>query len=116
MTEQLEAELRAALRERADQVPAASIARLRHFDYHPRTRRLRQPVAIGALASAAGTAGAVAIVISLSAGAVGFGLHPANAFDAPALSETTIATAPAVPAVANAPIAIGGLSRRVRGW
>ena len=69
MTEQLEAELRAALRERADQVPAASIARLSHFDYHPRTRRLRQPVAIGALASAAGTAGAVAIVISLSAGA-----------------------------------------------
>ena len=69
MTEQLESELRAALRERADQVPAASTARLSHFDYHPRTRRLRPPVAIGALASAAGTAGAVAIAISLSAGA-----------------------------------------------
>ena len=40
MTEQLESELRAALRERADQVPAASIARLSHLDYHPRTRRL----------------------------------------------------------------------------
>jgi hypothetical protein len=69
MTEQLESELRAALRERADQVPATSIARLTHVDYHPRTRLLRQPLAIGALASAAGTAGAVAIVISLSAGA-----------------------------------------------
>ena len=69
MTEQLETELRAALRERAAQVPAASIARLTHLDYHPRTRQLRPPVAIGALATAAGTAGAVAVVISLSAGA-----------------------------------------------
>jgi hypothetical protein len=69
MTEQLENELGAALRERAAQVPAASIARLTHVDYHPRTRRLRPPLAIGAFASAAGTAGAVAVVISLSAGA-----------------------------------------------
>jgi hypothetical protein len=69
MIEQLESELRAALRERAAQVPAASIARLAHNDYHPRTRRLRPPVAIGAVASVAGAAGAVAIVISLSAGA-----------------------------------------------
>jgi hypothetical protein len=68
MTEQLESEVRAALRERAAQVPAASIARLAHQDYHPRTRRLRPPMAIGAFATA-GTAGAVAIVISLSAGA-----------------------------------------------
>jgi hypothetical protein len=69
MTDQLEPALRAALQERAAEVPAASVARLHHLDYHPRTRRLRPPVAIGALASAAGTAGAVAIVISLSAGA-----------------------------------------------
>jgi hypothetical protein len=69
MTDQLETELRAALRERASQIPTASIARLTHLDYHPRTRRLRPPVAIGALATAAGTAGAVAVVISLSAGA-----------------------------------------------
>jgi len=69
MTERLQTELRAALRERAAQVPAASIARLTHLDYHPRTRRLRPPVAIGALAGAAGTAGTVAVVISLSAGA-----------------------------------------------
>ena len=59
----------AGLRERAAEVPAASVARLVHHDYHPRTRRIRPPLAIGALASAAGTAGAVAVVISLSAGA-----------------------------------------------
>jgi hypothetical protein len=69
MTDQLQTELRAALRERAAQVPAASVVRLAHLDYHPRTRRLRPPVAIGALVGAAGTAGAVAVVISLSAGA-----------------------------------------------
>jgi hypothetical protein len=69
MTEQLESELRAALRERAAQVPAASIAHLSHLDYHPRTRRVKPPLAIGALASAAGAAGAVAVVVSLTAGA-----------------------------------------------
>jgi uncharacterized membrane protein YgcG len=75
MTEQLEAEVRAALRERAAQVPAASIARLTHIDYRPRTRRLeppwrvRPPLAIGALTTAAGTAGAVAVIVSLTAGA-----------------------------------------------
>ncbi len=69
MTDQLEAEVRAALRERAAQVPTASIARLTHLDYRPRTRRLRPPVAIGALTTAAGTAGAVAVIVSLTAGA-----------------------------------------------
>ena len=69
MNEQLETELREAFRDRAAQVPAASIARLTHHDYHPRARRLRPPLAIGAFATAAGTAGAVAVVISLSAGA-----------------------------------------------
>src|SRR5580704_4690725 len=75
MTEQLEAEVRAALHERAAQVPAARIARLTHTDYHPRTRRLgpprrvRPPLAIGALTTAAGTAGAVAVIVSLTAGA-----------------------------------------------
>ena len=68
MTEQLEAEVRAALRERAAHVPTASIARLTHLDYHPRTRRLRPPLAIGALTSAAG-AGTVAVIVSLTAGA-----------------------------------------------
>ncbi|HTP18436.1 MAG TPA: hypothetical protein VMJ65_02460 [Solirubrobacteraceae bacterium] len=66
MTDQTE--LRAALRERAAHVPASSIDRLVHHDYHPRTRLMRPPVAIGALATA-GAAGAVAVVISLSAGA-----------------------------------------------
>lgn len=69
MTEQLEAEVRAALRDRAAQVPEANIARLTHLDYQPRTRRLGPPVAIGALTTAAGTAGTVALIVSLTAGA-----------------------------------------------
>ncbi len=69
MTEQLESELRTALREHAAQVPAASIDRLSHVDYRPRTRRLRPSLAIGGLASVAGVAGAAAVVISLTAGA-----------------------------------------------
>ena len=69
MNEQLEAAVRAAVRERAAGVPASTIARLTRLDYHPRTRRLRPPLAIGAVASAAGAAGAVAVVISLTAGA-----------------------------------------------
>ena len=69
MTEQLESELRTALREHAAQVPAASIDRLRHVDYRPRTRRVRPSLAIGGLASVAGVAGAAAVVISLTAGA-----------------------------------------------
>jgi uncharacterized membrane protein YgcG len=68
MTDQLEAHVRAALRERAAQVPTASVARLTHLDYHPRTRRLRPPLAIGALTTAAG-AGTVAVIVSLTAGA-----------------------------------------------
>jgi hypothetical protein len=69
MTDQLETELREAFRDRAAQVPSSSIARLTQRDYHPRTRGLRPPLAIGAFATAAGTAGAVAVVISLGAGA-----------------------------------------------
>jgi hypothetical protein len=69
MTEQLEADLRALLHERAADVPAATVARLTHLDYHPRIRRLRPRLAIGGLAGAAGAAGAVAAVISLTAGA-----------------------------------------------
>lgn len=70
MTDQLETQVRAALSERADEVPAASIARLTHLDYQPRTRRLRPPLAIGAFsAAAAGAAGAAVVIVSLTAGA-----------------------------------------------
>src|ERR1700682_1078480 len=49
-------------------------------------------------------------------GKVGDGVQPANAFEAPAPSETTATTAPAVPAApASALIASGGRTRRVRG-
>jgi hypothetical protein len=68
MTDQLETELREALQARAAQVPAHAGERLKRHDYHPRTRRLRPPVAIGAVATGA-AAGAAAVVISLGAGA-----------------------------------------------
>lgn len=68
MNEQLESDLRATLRDRASLVPAASVTRLTARDYRPRTRRLRPPLAIGAVASAA-AAGALTLVITLGAGA-----------------------------------------------
>jgi hypothetical protein len=69
MTDQLESDLRAALHERADRVPGTTIGRLTSVDYRPRTRRLPQPVALGALASTAAGAGVLAVIVSLGAGA-----------------------------------------------
>jgi hypothetical protein len=68
MTNHLETDLREALQAGAAQVPASAAERLTRHDYHPRTRRLRPPVAIGALATGA-AAGTAAVVISLGAGA-----------------------------------------------
>jgi hypothetical protein len=68
MTDQLETDLREALRARAAQVPESAAVRLTRQDYHPRTHRLRPPLAIGALATGA-AAGTAAVVISLGAGA-----------------------------------------------
>ena len=67
MNEQLESDLRAALRARAGQVPAAAVTRLTGLEYRPRTRRWRPPVTLGALA-AAGAAASVAVIASLGAG------------------------------------------------
>ena len=69
MNDQLQSDLREAMRARAAQVPAAAAVRLTRLDFHPRTRRMRPPVAIGALAGAAAAAGALTLVISLGAGA-----------------------------------------------
>ena len=69
MTNELESDLRATLRERAAQVPAMSAARLAQLDYRPRTRGLRPPLAIGGAAGAAGAAAAVVAVVSLGVGA-----------------------------------------------
>jgi hypothetical protein len=62
MIEQLESELRSALRARADELPEAAARRVRARDYGPRTRDLRPPVAAGVLVSAAAAAAAVALV------------------------------------------------------
>ena len=69
MNDQLESDLRAAMRERAGLVPNAAVLRLSRADYHPRRSRLRPPVAIGATATAGAAAGVAALVISLGAGA-----------------------------------------------
>jgi hypothetical protein len=69
MTDQLESDLRHALHARAGEVPATSLTRLTGVDYRPRTRGLRSPVAIGALAGGAGAAGAAVALVSLTAGA-----------------------------------------------
>lgn len=62
MIDQLESELRSALRDRADELPTAARARVRARDYHPRTRDLRPPVAAGVLTTAAAAAAAVALL------------------------------------------------------
>jgi hypothetical protein len=62
---QLETELRAALHERAARVHASP--ELLAADYHPRTRRVSAPLAVGGALAAA--AGAVAVALSLAGGA-----------------------------------------------
>jgi hypothetical protein len=62
MIEQLESELRSALRARAEDLPAGAGARVRARDYRPRTRDLRPPVAAGVLTTAAAAAAAVLLI------------------------------------------------------
>jgi hypothetical protein len=60
----LESDLRAAFSERVARVPTNT--RLIQIDYHPRTRRLKPPIALGSIATAGGIAG---VVIALTSGA-----------------------------------------------
>jgi hypothetical protein len=69
MTEQLEADLRQALSERAAAVPAEAFGRLRRTDYRPRAHRVRPPVAFGALAGGAAAAAAAVAIVGLGASA-----------------------------------------------
>jgi hypothetical protein len=69
MNDQLNSDLRTALRARASLVPDASVVRLTAIDYHPRRSRLRPPVALGATATAGAAAGVAALLISLGTGA-----------------------------------------------
>jgi hypothetical protein len=62
MIDQLESELRSALRDRAEDLPADAGARVRAHEYRPRTRDLRPPVAAGVLTTAAAAAAVVALV------------------------------------------------------
>ncbi len=60
------AELRSALRARADDLPAEASARVRARDYRPCTRDLRPPVAAGVLVSAAANVAGAAEGIKLT--------------------------------------------------
>lgn len=62
MIEQVESELRSALKARASELPADAGTRLRAHDYRPRTRDLRPPMAAGVLATAAAAAAALLLV------------------------------------------------------
>ena len=69
MIEQLESELRSALRVRAEQLPKGAATRVRTQDYRPRTRDPRPPVAAGVLATAAATAAVLLIDLGPQASA-----------------------------------------------
>ncbi|HEY2318051.1 MAG TPA: hypothetical protein VGH67_07120 [Solirubrobacteraceae bacterium] len=62
MIEQLESELRSALRARAGELPDGAVRRVRSRDYRPRTRDLRPPVAAGVVVTAAAAAAAILLV------------------------------------------------------
>jgi hypothetical protein len=62
MIEQLESELRSALRARAEELPGGAGARIRGREYRPRTRDLRPPVAAGVLTTAAAATAAVLLL------------------------------------------------------
>jgi hypothetical protein len=109
MNDQLESDLREALGARAAQVPAAAAVRLTRLDYRPRTRRMRPPVAIGAVASLAAAAGVLAVVISLGAGASNAfaGWTPKPTKPAPGqLAEAAAACQRSQSSVAGLPLAL----------
>jgi hypothetical protein len=62
MIDQLESELRSALRARADELRADAGARVRAHEYRPRTRDLRPPLAAGVVTTAVAAAAVVALV------------------------------------------------------
>jgi hypothetical protein len=84
MISQLENELRDALSARAAELPASAGERVRRYDYRPRTRDLRPPVAAGVL-TAAGAAAASVLV-------VGLGPRASEAFAGWTATPTTPAT------------------------
>ncbi len=68
MSTGIEAELRAALTERAHDVPARVEERLRGIDYRPRSRALDPRVALATGAGLAATGGVVVAIVGLGAG------------------------------------------------
>jgi len=93
MNEKLEAELRAVLAERAQDVPAHVRDRIARIDYRPRSRARGPRVALGAGVALAATGGVVVALVGLGAGTspafAGWSATPT----APASGETAAALA-----------------------
>jgi hypothetical protein len=107
MTHQLENDLRDVLAERAAEIPASAGERLRARDYRPRTRQLRPPVAVGALA-AAGAATVAVLGAGTTEAFAGWTASPTHATaqqiaSAEASCRQRLADMPAPPAGAPAP-------------
>lgn len=65
MIDAIEDELRAALADRAREVPAEARQRIRRADYRPRTRTVRPRMALGGVAVVAASSGAVIALVGL---------------------------------------------------
>lgn len=100
MTDDLEAELRAAFARRAGEVSPDAVERLRRTDYRPRPGR-RWPLTVGALGAASGTAAVVSIVVlgGTQTAFAGWSAAPStpaevHAAAAPGNCQAQVATAP----------------------
>jgi hypothetical protein len=59
---QLDDQIRDALAREASTIPSEAVERLRRIDYRPRRCALSPPLAVGALAAAAATAGTLLVL------------------------------------------------------
>lgn len=102
MSDQLEDDLRDALRQRAAELPDGVATRLRRLDYRPRSPRVGVALTVGAVASVAATAGIIVFIIGLGAGTqtafAGWSASPT----APASGQTAAAEAACLARVPNA--------------
>jgi hypothetical protein len=117
MIEDVEADLRDALTDRASQVPPEAVQRIRAVDYRPRAALVRPRLAVGALAGSFAAAAAAIAVFTLGAGApaafAGWTRSPSHAARAQVASATgdcakQLTTMPAGPGSAPPTTVPGG--------
>jgi hypothetical protein len=113
MSQLLEMEVRAALAERAREIPEHAAERLRRIDYRPRARALGPRAAVGAGAGLAATCGVTVALVGLGVGAApafaGWSATPTQ----PTSGETAGALAQCQSRLAGAG---GGSGLPVSGW